>query len=236
MTESRALIYSDEPSTGRTWALLLSELQCTPIAVNSVLLAVEGIRSSAPDIIIVDVASRSVNAIEICVSLRQRSSRPILLLTSIDDESHTLEAYRAGIDECIIKPISPAIFVAKAYVWLRRAGSQDSPAPARLAVGDVMLELATHELVSVDGRRIRLSKQEFQLLYLLMAHPNQAMANEEIIQQIWGLRGETYSSLVKNLVYRLRHKVTSNLGSDWEIVSVPDGYMYRGDEPPEQKV
>jgi two-component system, OmpR family, response regulator MtrA len=225
MADSKALIYSDEPSTSRIWALLVTDLACRPIAVNSLALAIDALQASAPDLVVVDVTSRAVNGVEVCAALRERTSNPILLLTPINNESHTLEAYQAGVDECIIKPISPALFLAKAAVWLRHSGGEGTETLGRLVLGDRVLEPTTHELVHADGRSIRLSKQEFQLLHLLMGHPNRVLSNEEIIEQIWGFHGEGYSTLVKNLVYRLRRKIAAGPEDDCGIVSVPGGYL-----------
>ncbi len=119
---NNVLIYADEPTTSRIWAMLVADLRCRPIVVATVPLAINALQSSAPELVVVDITYRAVNTMEVCAALRQHTQTPILLLTPVNNESHTLEAYRAGVDECIVKPVSPAIFVAKAAAWLRHVG------------------------------------------------------------------------------------------------------------------
>jgi DNA-binding response OmpR family regulator len=128
----------------------------------------------------------------------------MLLLTPINNESHTLEAYQAGVDECVIKPISPALFIAKVKVWLRRGWTVHVESLDKLKIGRITLEPSNHQLVSSDGKRIRLSNLEFRVLYLLMNHPNQSFTNEDLTERIWGLYGGGTSALVKNLLKKLR--------------------------------
>ncbi len=120
--ENNVLIYADEPTTSRIWALLVADLRCRPIVVATVPLAINALEQSSPELVVVDITYRDVNAMEVCAALRQHTHMPILLLTPVNNESHTLEAYRAGVDECIVKPVSPAIFAAKAGAWLRHFG------------------------------------------------------------------------------------------------------------------
>jgi DNA-binding response OmpR family regulator len=227
MLEPSVLIYSDEPTTGRIWALLVTDLQCHPLIVNSPPQAIQEIEESNPDIIVVDITGRGANGPEICAALRQHVANPILLLTPVNNESHTLEAYQAGVDECIIKPISPALFAAKTRVWLRRSRSIRAESLEKLVIGDLTLEPATQVLVGARGQKIQLSNLEFRVLYLLMSHPNQPYSNDEIIHRVWGIHGEGNSTLVKNVIYRLRRKVEPDLNKPRWIQTDSWGYYFK---------
>ncbi len=229
--ESNVLIYSDEPTTSRIWALLVSDLRCRPIVVATVPLAISAVEKSSPELIVIDLTHRDANALEVCEALRQHTTNPILLLTPVNNESHTLEAYRAGVDECIIKPVSPAIFAAKASVWLRRAGTNPLQLMERLTIGNLTLEPSRFELIwdGKDGKpdRVQLSAHQFRVLHLLLSHPNRSFTNEEIIEQVWGFSSEKDSALVKNVIYRLRRKIETGLEQPCEIQAVPGGYRFR---------
>ncbi len=227
MLDSSALIYSDEPATGKIWAILVTDLRCRPIVVNSVPLAIQAIETSSPDLIVIDVTFRGTSASQICSALREHATGPILVLTPINNETHTLEAYGAGADECIVKPISPALFAVKAGAWLRRARIPRTGSLERLVVGNLALEAARRELVTGGGRKIRLSHHEFRALYLLLSHPNQPFSNEQIIEQVWGFNGEGGTNLLKSLVYRLRKKLQLDPTGEHDILSVPGGYSFR---------
>jgi DNA-binding response OmpR family regulator len=227
MIESNILIACDEPTTSRIWALCITELHCRPLVANSIDQALNIMEESSPDLIIVDVTSRAVNGIQMCHGLRKYASVPLLLLTPINNESHSLEAYQAGVDDCIIKPISPALFLAKVRVWLNRSWTVQVESLDQLTIGDYTLEPARHYLLDHNGKKIHLSNLEFRVLYLLMNHPNQPFTNEEIIGRVWGFYGEGNSALVKNVIYRLRKKIEPNPNEARYIKTEMEGYLFR---------
>jgi DNA-binding response OmpR family regulator len=221
------LIICDEPTTSRIWALCVTELHCRPLVAYSVEQAVHFIEEAAPELMIVDVTSRNVNGIQVCRALREHANAPLLLLTPINNESHSLEAYQAGVDDCIIKPISPALFLAKIKVWLHHSWKVQVENLDRLTIGDYTLEPAKHLLLGSDGRKIHLSNLEFRVLYLFMTHPNQPFTSEEIIEQVWGFCSEGSSALVKNVIYRLRKKVEPDPNEARYIRTETGGYLFR---------
>ncbi len=227
MVDSSILIACDEPTTSRIWALCVTELNCRPLVANTINQAVTIIEESSPDLIVVDVTSRDVNGVQMCNALREHAAVPMLLLTPINNESHTLEAYRAGVDDCIIKPISPALFLAKIRVWLHRSWTVQVESLDKLTIGDYTLEPSKHYLTGSDGKKIHLSNLEFRVLYLLMNPPTQPYSNEEIVKRVWGFYGEGNSTLVKNVIYRLRKKIESNPNEARYIRTETEGYLFR---------
>jgi DNA-binding response OmpR family regulator len=224
--ESNILILCDEPATSRIWGMCLTELRCTPLVVNSASQALTLLEEHPADLAVVDVTSREISGVQICKHLREESSIPILLLTPINNESHTLEAYLAGADECIIKPISPALFLAKIKVWLYRTQTIQLDTLDQQTIGDFTLDPSKHQLLHKNGKKIRLSNLEFRVLYLLMNHPNQAFSNEEIVKRIWGFYGQGTSTLVKNLIYRLRKKIEPDPSKMKYIRTATGGYLF----------
>jgi len=227
MIESSILIVCDEPTTSRIWGLCVTELHCRPLVANSIEQAVNIIEESSPDLIVIDTTSRGVSGVQMCSALREHANMPLLLLTPINNETHTLEAYQAGVDDCIIKPISPALFLAKVRVWLHRSWTVQVESLDKLTIGAYTLEPAKHHLLGCDGKKIHLSNLEFRVLYLFMTHPNQPFANEEIIERVWGFYGEGNSALVKNVIYRLRKKIEPNQERTQFIRTETGGYLFR---------
>ncbi len=227
MVESYIMIVCDEPTTSRVWGMLLTELHSHPFVANTISHALESLEESAPDLIVVDVTSREVNGVQICRSLREHAVSPILFFTPINNETHTLEAYQAGVDDCIIKPVSPALFLAKVKVWLRRSWTVRVESLDKLTIGEYTLDPSTHRLIASDGRKIRLSNLEFRVLYLLVDHPGRTFSNEEIIDRVWGFHGEGNSTLVKNVIYRLRKKIEPSSNQAKYIRTETGGYLFR---------
>lgn len=227
MVESYILIVCDEPTTSRVWGMLLTDLNCHPIIATTLSQALEALEEAAPDLIIVDVTSREVNGVQMCKTLRDHMVVPLLFFTPINNESHMLEAYQVGVDECIIKPISPALFLAKVRVWLRRSWTVRVESLDKLKVGEYTLDPSTHRLLANDGRKIRLSTLEFRVLYLLVDHPERTFSNDEIIDRVWGFHGEGNSALVKNVIYRLRKKIEPNSTHARYIRTETGGYRFK---------
>ena len=146
---------------------------------------------------------------------------PILLFLPAHHETEMLEAYSAGVDECVVKPVSPAIFLAKITSWSRR--STTAPLSPR-KIPHLRLDPARRLALGENGDKIRLTNLEFRLLRLLMNRPGHIFRNDEIIRSVWGMSGVSDQTALKNVVYRLRKK----LGEDREymIQTSPGGYSF----------
>jgi len=207
--------------------MCVTELHCHPVLAPGATEAIKVIDETLPELVIIDVTSRWVNGLECCAALREHTTAPILLLTPINNESHSLEAYQAGASECVIKPISPALLLAKIRVWLGQAWTVQAQGLGNLMIGDLILEPSRHWLLDQHGDKVRLSNLEFRVLYLLMSHPNVSFSNEDLIERVWGLYGEGNATLVKNVIYRLRKKIEPNPNQPKYIHTVTRGYMLR---------
>ena len=204
--EVKVLVVSDDPDTGRVWAYLLREkglsVQLAAAAGEAMQLWEEHI----PDLVVIDTHS-DVEGLQALSQLRAETIVPILFITSRNDEAHILEAYRAGADECAVKPVSPALFWAKARAWLRRTWSVPAEGLDSLQAGELRLDPAHRQVVLGQEQVVKLTNLEFRVLHLLMGHPGWVMKTDDIVQRVWGYYGNGDSSLLKNVVYRLRRKL-----------------------------
>jgi len=146
-----------------------------------------------------------------------------LLFFPAQHEDEILDAYRAGVDECVVKPISPALFLAKIMAWARR-GATPPAEPRRTAL---QLDSRHRSAVDSDGREVSLTNLEFRLLRLLMSRPDAVFSSEEILRDVWGMEGSGNAVVLKNLVYRLRKKLESAFGEKYLIQTFPGGYAFR---------
>ncbi len=137
---------------------------------------------------------------------------PILLFLPAHHETEILEAYAAGADDCVIKPISPAIFLAKVMAWAQRSWLLPMDSIRAVQTTSWNLDPRTRSLVHANGIRVGLTNLEFRLLNLLMSKPGQVFSNEELIRVVWGNYGHGDEVLLKNVVYRLRKKLELQRG------------------------
>jgi DNA-binding response OmpR family regulator len=165
-----------------------------------------------PALTIFDLQLSHLGILELCLKLRAICGNPILLFLPAYDENVILECYDAGVDDCVVKPISPTVFYAKVRAWLRHSKQLPVDAMLELLVGDIRLD-PNHNLLVLDtGREIDLTELEVRFLYLLMSNPDHVFESDAIVNHVWGLYGEQDVTLLKHVVYRLRKK----LGEDSE--------------------
>lgn len=205
---AKVMVISNQRTTGPLWVLSLQEQEhldvvLEPVPANSL----HRWAAEIPDLILLDVNLPQSITLELIKSLRFETAVPILMLTSNWVEEFLVDAYRAGVDECIAKPISTELFHAKIKVWLRRSGTVPTGTLDPIRAGSIQLVPAEKELVMLDGRRIRLTNLELRLLYCLMTRPDRAAPAEGLIERLWGNDSGGDTVALKNIVYRLRQKI-----------------------------
>ena len=168
---------------------------------------VERWAEETPDIILFDDEPAASSLIDQIRELREQAVVPILLLSSEQADSFILEAYKAGVDEYILKPVSPALLQAKVRAWLRRSWSIPVDMLDSLKVGEVRFLPSERSIVLDDQTPIRLTNLELRLMFYLMSHAGRTVAAEELCHRVWGSYAEGKKTTLKNVVYRLRMKI-----------------------------
>lgn len=224
---TRVLLVSDDLVMARIWGYALNqtglEVTLTPVAGD----ALDRWEEGAYDLAIIDLSDSHREGISLCQRLRAQAVNPILLLTPRGDEDRVLEAYQAGADECVVKPISPCLFLAKVGVWLRRSWTVPTRSLGSFQVDGLRLDPVRREVVSTGGAAAKLTNLEFRLLHLLMCHCGQVLQSDLILDRVWGYVGGGDSAMLKNVVYRLRRKIEPDPSQPHYIQTVPgEGYAF----------
>ena len=206
----KVLIVSNQQTTGPLWVFSLQQ-QKLNVALESVptntLLRFE---KDTPDLIIMDVNLPEAQTLELIRDLRAETLTPILLLAFAHTEEFVIEAYKAGVDDFLHKPVSPSLFQAKVNVWLRRFGTTSADFLNPVKVGTLQLFPAEKMVFLKNGSAARLTNLELRLLYYLMNRPGQIVTIEELNQRVWGYTSEADNTMLKNVVYRLRRKIEAD--------------------------
>jgi DNA-binding response OmpR family regulator len=188
--------------------------------------AVERWSEETPDLVVVDVNASHEQRIGLCKQLRALSVGPILVFLPAHHETEILEAYAAGADDCVIKPISPAIFLAKVLAWAQRSWLLPIENVRPVQTRSWNLDPRTRSLVHEGGVRVPLTNLEYRLLNLLMSKPGQVFSNEELIRVVWGNYGHGDEVLLKNVVYRLRKKLDASGDDIHPMQTWQGGYSF----------
>ena len=195
--------------------------------------AVARARDAQPDLIILDIMLPYVDGLEVCRQIRRDSAVPIIMLTAKGGELERVVGLEIGADDYVTKPFSPRELVARVRAILRRTAAEASPAQAGpLRGGGLVLDPVTHE-VTMDGRSVDLTAKEFELLRLLLSHPNRVFTRDFLLEHIWGYDYYGSTRTVDMHISRLRDKIEDDPTSPTYIVTVRGvGYKFKAPSDP----
>jgi DNA-binding response OmpR family regulator len=127
------LIVSDRQENVAIWDALFSQRNCVVLAESNVSDALQSARLIGPSLMLIDMNLPKSERIALIAGLRTASRGPILMLISANTIDQIVEANQEGADECLVKPVNPAVLVVKAMAWLGH-GQRSERAPAFLGV------------------------------------------------------------------------------------------------------
>jgi two-component system, OmpR family, alkaline phosphatase synthesis response regulator PhoP len=191
--------------------------------------ALKLLRSEMPQLLILDLMLPDRDGWEVARLVRIDSrlrSTPIIMLTARVEDTDKIAGLEIGADDYITKPFNPRELVARVRALLRRTElQQDTPLPARLEVGQLMLDLGKRQLTR-NGSLISLTPSEFGIIKELMQNPGFVITRDELSEKALGYgsssAGRTLDSHIKNL----RRKIDLNDDRDSFIQTV-HGVGYR---------
>ena len=183
------LVVEDEPAIADVLRLNLRAAGYGVVVVGDGASALDAVRDLRPSAIVLDIGLPVLDGIEVCRRIRGRGDwTPVLFVTARDDEVDRIVGLELGADDYITKPFSPRELVARLAGVLRRTRG-DAMAPELLRVGDLSVDLTSHE-VRVAGREIALTATEFDLLSHLMRRPGVVFTREQLLSDVWGYAAE----------------------------------------------
>lgn len=182
--------------------------------------ALEYARSMQPDLVLLDIMMPVIDGYEVCTSLRNEMSIPVIVVSAIVGEDEKLRMFELGADDYITKPFSFKEMVGRVNAQLRRYYEFNTQDRAERAYGNMSISSTRHE-VKVDGETVNLTAKEFALLDVLTKHPNQLFGKQQLIDLVWGYDDYIDENTVAVTVARLREKLAkysiSNVVTVWGL-------------------
>ena len=185
-----------------------------------------------PQIVITDLMMPEADGFEVCRRIRATNSRiGIIMLTARSQEMDKVTGLMTGADDYVTKPFSPAELTARVDALLRRAG--DAPLVSA-AVGEIsqppFLLNMTDRVVEKNGKRLKLTQLEYQIMKLFMENPDKALTREEILDTVWGRGYFGEVKIVDVNIRRLRLKIEDDAQEPRYIATVwGTGYKWSTD-------
>ena len=170
--------------------------------------ALDMIKNSVYDVILLDVMLPKFNGYEVCQQVREFSDVPIIMLTAKDDDMDKILGLEYGADDYITKPFNILEVKARIKAIMRRSGKKEEG--IREAVyGDLRLDCSSRR-VFVEGREVNLTAKEFDVLELLVFHPNKVYDRDALLDMVWGRDYPGDARTVDVHIRRLREKIEKN--------------------------
>ena len=214
----RILIVEDETALRDT---IVEQLKGAGFNVDAAADGEEGLycgREYALDLAIIDLGLPKLPGLELIRRLRAEGRKfPVLILTARDRWSEKVQGFDAGADDYVAKPFHMAEVLARLRALVRRAAGHAS---AELACGPVLLDTRSAK-VTVDGRPVKLTAQEYRLLAYLMHHQDKVVSRTELTEHLYDQDFDRDSNIIEVFIGRLRKK----LGAD--VIQTVRGLGYR---------
>ena len=197
--------------------------------------ALEAVDARRPDAMVLDVMMPRLDGLSVCRRMREAGDAlPILVLTARDAVSDRVAGLDAGADDYLPKPFALEELLARLRALLRRRTPDEIAAATGgsrpLEFGDLLLDPDTRDVRRGD-RAISLTRTEFSLLELLLAHPKRVLSRAQILEQVWGYDFATTGNALEVYIGYLRRKTEAD-GEPRLIHTVRGvGYVLR-DTPP----
>jgi two-component system response regulator MprA len=230
MSSPRLLIVDDDPELR---SFLISELgaegySCEEAATGQQ--ALGQIRGQGWDLVLLDWALPDFSGVEVCRRMRDGGiNTPVLMLTARDEVRERVEALDSGADDYLTKPFSIEELLARVRARLRRTGITNSD-DGWLRLADLAVNPSSREVIRGE-EDIHLTAREFDLLLLLMRHPNQVQERRLILSTLWGENWVGDDNLLDVYVRYLRKKIEP-VGKPTLIQTVRGvGFMLKEGQP-----
>ena len=203
----RLLIVEDETRLADTLRQMLHRQGYTADVCYDGVSGLDNAMTGIYDLMVLDVMLPGLNGFQVAQKLRAAGvTTPILMLTAKSDLSDRVHGLDCGADYYLTKPFEPEELLACVRTLLRRGGGQLQESDA-LRWGDLSLERGTFTL-SCNGRDVRLSRREYDLMELLMRNGTQVVTKEQLLVKVWGYDSQAEDNNVEVYISFLRRKLT----------------------------
>jgi two-component system KDP operon response regulator KdpE len=188
--------------------------------------ALERLRDSLPDLILLDVMMPDLDGFEVLRTIREISQVPVIMLTAKGEEDDKVKGLELGADDYVTKPFSPRELVSRVKAVLRRGATFEEDDEGIIEVDDrLRIDFGRRE-VWVDEELVKLRPTEYRLLYHLVRNAGWVLTHDQILTKVWGYEYRDEPHYVRLYINYLRKKIEED-PSNPEYILTERGVGYR---------
>ncbi|NLA53158.1 MAG: response regulator transcription factor [Clostridiales bacterium] len=162
------------------------------------------------DVVLLDVMLPKMDGIQVCQRIRESSDVPIIMLTAKGEDLDKILGLEYGADDYMTKPFNILEVKARIKTILRRVQNNSAQEDLRyIKIGNLEVNSANRS-VSLDGKDVRLTAKEFDLLQLFLGHRGRVFSREEMLDAVWKIDYAVDARTVDVHIRRLREKIEKN--------------------------
>jgi two-component system KDP operon response regulator KdpE len=223
----RILVVDDEPSIRRALRPPLLELGFQVTEASRGEEALQLLRASPYDVVLLDINMPGIGGIETLRRIRSFAPRmPVLMLTVRDDEEDKVEALEFGADDYVTKPFSTRELIARVRAAIRRVKSPTRAEDAPIEIGEIRLEPVKRS-VTKRGQQVHLTRKEFDILHCLMIRAGRVVTYARLLSAVWGADCREEVEYLRTFVRQLRKKIEDDPSTPvYLLTDVYVGYRF----------
>jgi two-component system KDP operon response regulator KdpE len=215
------LVCDGEPQSLRALHVVLRDAGFEVDITSTCREALDRAAVRAPDAAVIELLLPDGDGLELCRTLREWSTMPVIFLSSVSTERHKVRALHAGADDYMTKPFGALELVARLHATMRRANPiADEPL---VELDDLEINLAAR-VVRRQGSEVHLTPIEFKLLRVLLQHRGRLLTHNALLRAVWGSAYEGDRQTLRAHMANLRSKLKLDDGASRIVTLHGIGY------------
>jgi two-component system, OmpR family, KDP operon response regulator KdpE len=223
---SRVLVVDDEPQIRRALAI---NLRARGYQVDLAATGEEALKAAAaqpPEAVILDLGLPGIGGLQVIQGLRGWTQVPIIVLSVREREADKVAALDAGADDYVTKPFGINELLARLRAAIRRATPASEELPI-VQTPDFRVDLAAKQVIR-DGREVRLTPTEWQLVEVLVRHRGRLISQRQLLQEVWGPSYAEETNYLRVFIAQIRRKLEPNPAHPRYFLTEPGiGYRFQ---------
>jgi two-component system KDP operon response regulator KdpE len=222
----KILVVDDDPQIRRVMKATLVGHSYEVLEARTGEEALERLPQEMPNLVLLDMNMPGMGGLETCRAIRGGSDIPVIILSVRNTEKDKVAALDAGADDYVTKPFGIEELLARIRAALRRSTSSPEGGPRGFSSPDLEIDFETRR-VHANGRDVRLTPKEFELLRHLVTHAGKPVSHRELLQAVWGPDYGDEPEYLRVFINQVRKKIEANPAKPKYILTEPwVGYRF----------